>query len=104
MTAPLLRSVAGLVGPAAFLVATAYVDCTNKYIAVFTLCCAVGFTGFAFASYMINHADLAPDYAGTLFGITNTTATLPGFIAPIIVGAMTPDVSATTVHTMLLVL
>ena len=81
-----------------FLVATAYVDCHNKYIAIFTLCCAVGFTGFAFASYMINHADLAPDYAGTLFGITNTAATLPGFIAPIIVGLMTPDVSITTVQ------
>ncbi|KAK7092604.1 sialin-like [Littorina saxatilis] len=84
----------GLVGPALFLVATAYMDCTQKYIAVFTLCCAVGFTGFGFASYMVNHGDLAPDFAGTLFGISNTIATLPGFVAPTIVGAITSDGTA----------
>ncbi|XP_076437036.1 sialin-like [Babylonia areolata] len=81
----------GLLGPAAFMILTAYMDCTRKYYAVFTLCCAVGMTGFGFASYLVNHGDLAPDYAGTLFGITNTLATLPGFVAPVIVGAMTPN-------------
>ncbi|KAL8563828.1 hypothetical protein ACOMHN_061952 [Nucella lapillus] len=81
----------GLVGPAAFIVVTGYMDCTLKYVAVFTLCCAVGLTGFGFASYLVNHGDLAPDYAGTLFGISNTLATLPGFVAPTIVGALTPD-------------
>ncbi|KAL8563829.1 hypothetical protein ACOMHN_061953 [Nucella lapillus] len=81
----------GLIGPAAFMVVTGYMDCTLKYVAVFTLCCAVGLTGFGFASYLVNHGDLAPDYAGTLFGISNTMSTLPGFVAPIIVGALTPD-------------
>ena len=75
------------------MLATAYVSCAQRYLAVFTLCCAVGFTGCGFASYMVNHGDLAPELAGTLFGISNTVATLPGFIAPAIVGALTLHVS-----------
>lgn len=45
------------------------------------LCC--GFSGFIFSGYNTpNHADLAPAYAGTLFGITNMIGTIPGFLAP----------------------
>jgi len=33
-------------------------------------------------------------YAGELFGITNTAATIPGMVAPLAVNAMTPNVSA----------
>lgn len=34
-------------------------------------------------------------HAGVLFGITNTAATIPGMIAPLVVGALTPNVSRT---------
>lgn len=33
-------------------------------------------------------------YAGVLYGITNTFATVPGMVAPIVAGALTPNVSA----------
>ena len=32
-------------------------------------------------------------YSGVLFGITNTVATIPGMVAPIIAGHLTPNVS-----------
>jgi len=32
-------------------------------------------------------------YAGVLYGITNTAATVPGMVAPIVAGALTPNVS-----------
>ena len=36
------------------------------------ICICCGFSGFIFSGYNTpNHADLAPAYAGTLFGITN---------------------------------
>ena len=35
-------------------------------------------------------------YAGEIFGISNTFATIPGMIAPTLVNAMTPNVSSTT--------
>jgi len=37
-------------------------------------------------------------YAGVLFGITNTFATVPGMVAPIVAGALTPNVRKTIVY------
>ena len=39
---------------------------------------------------MVSHSKIAPPLAGTLFGLTNTAATLPGVLAPLAVGALTP--------------
>jgi len=36
-----------------------------------------------------NHLDLAPIYAGTLMGLANTLATIPGFLGPQVVGTLT---------------
>ena len=32
-------------------------------------------------------------YAGVMFGITNTAATVPGMVAPLLAGYLTPNVS-----------
>ena len=32
-------------------------------------------------------------HAGVLFGISNTVATIPGFLAPTVAGLLTPNVS-----------
>ena len=37
---------------------------------------------------MLTANDIAPAYAGIIFGISNTFATLPGIISPYIVGAL----------------
>jgi len=37
--------------------------------------------------------DMAPAYAGIVFGISNTFATIPGFVSPYIVGILTEKVS-----------
>jgi ACS family sodium-dependent inorganic phosphate cotransporter len=34
----------------------------------------------------INHLDIGPKYAGALIGMTNTAATIPGILAPVITG------------------
>ena len=34
----------------------------------------------------INHLDIGPKYAGVLIGLTNTAATIPGILAPILTG------------------
>ena len=48
------------------------------------------------SAYNVNHADLAPNFTGLLFGITNTVANAPGFLAPEMVGAFTKDESTIT--------
>ena len=37
----------------------------------------------------VNHVDLSPNYAGTLFGITNMMANISGFLTPYMTGAIT---------------
>ena len=47
---------------------------------------AVGFGGFAFSGYNVNHLDIAPPYASVLMGITNMFATIPGIVSPLLTG------------------
>ena len=79
--------------PAVCLVCISFLDCTQQMAAVALLCGTVGLSGVAFSGYMINHGDIAPLFAGTLFGLTNVAATVPGIVAPYVVGAITPNVS-----------
>ncbi|XP_041371477.1 sialin-like isoform X2 [Gigantopelta aegis] len=86
-----LMSAIGTIGPGSFLIGTGFMNCHQQIPAVVMLTAAVGLCGFHFSGYFINHGDVAPAYAGTLFGITNAAATIPGVIAPYIVGALTPN-------------
>jgi len=81
----------GLLVPAIALAFITVLDCdTNGVVAMICICC--GFSGFVFSGYNTpNHADISPQYAGSLFGITNMVATIPGFLAPQLVGIITGD-------------
>lgn len=84
-------TLAGMLGPATFLVATGFITCAQRTEAVVFLTMAVGLCGLHFSGFFINHGDIAPAYAGTLFGITQCLGTIPGFFAPYLVSAMTPN-------------
>lgn len=45
------------------------------------------------AGYILTVSDLAPQYSSVIFSISNSLASLPGALAPSVVGAMTPQVS-----------
>uniref|UniRef100_A0A3B4BB53 Major facilitator superfamily (MFS) profile domain-containing protein n=1 Tax=Periophthalmus magnuspinnatus TaxID=409849 RepID=A0A3B4BB53_9GOBI len=48
--------------------------------------------GFMSASgFNINHLDIAPSFAGILLGITNTFATIPGMVGPVIARSLTAN-------------
>jgi len=83
-----LFNAVGFLGPAACLVGTGYIEC-NAAAAVTLIVIAVGLSGLSMAGWGVNHLDLAPAYAGTLMGITNMIATIPGFVGPSVVGALT---------------
>ncbi|KAL8560170.1 hypothetical protein ACOMHN_021665 [Nucella lapillus] len=78
----------GLAWPACFLIATGYTGC-NHDMAVVLLTLGVGVAGFTMAGFAVNHLDIAPCFAGTLMGITNAVATIPGFLGPQVVGLLT---------------
>lgn len=70
------------------------VDHTNAFMGVILLTLAVGIMGVNHsAGFCINIMDVAGQYAGILFGISNTIGTIPGVVAPYLVGLITPRVS-----------
>ncbi|XP_033764213.1 sialin-like [Pecten maximus] len=86
-----MYQVSAFLGAGVFSVATGFSTCENRDMAVIFLSLAVMFTGLSRAAYVVNHVDFAPKYAGVLYGITNTAATIPGMVAPIVAGALTPN-------------
>lgn len=80
--------IVGLGGPAVCIVATGYVNCATALAVVFLVTCGL-LLGLSWGGWGVNHLDIAPPFAGTLFGITNCISTIPGFVAPAIVGALT---------------
>ena len=79
---------AGLLIPGALLFVVGFLSCCRILI-VCAVILAVGCTGLAVSGFAANHLDLAPIYAGTLMGLTNTLGTVPGILGPQVVGALT---------------
>ncbi|KMQ94601.1 vesicular glutamate transporter 2 [Lasius niger] len=70
--------------PGVFLVLVGYVGCDFVLANVF-LFFALGFNGAALISNLSNNQDLAPNFAGFLYGIMNTIGSSSGMIIPPIV-------------------
>ncbi|RUS68632.1 hypothetical protein EGW08_023606 [Elysia chlorotica] len=83
-----------LAGAGTFVSVMSSMGCEQRYAAVALLCLGYLLYGANTAGYLSNHLDLAPRYAGLLFGITNTMATIPGIVAPIVASALTPEGTA----------
>ncbi|KAL7642913.1 UNVERIFIED_CONTAM: hypothetical protein RMT77_006202 [Armadillidium vulgare] len=80
--------VAALYGPMVCLIGMCFVDC-NSTAAVAILFLGGTLNGAMFCGYMCSHADISPRFSASLMGITNTIATIPGFVSPAITGAIT---------------
>jgi len=87
----------GSFGASALLIGLSFLDCTQTALAVTLLTIAVSVSGCVFSGYLVNHMDIAPQYAGTLMGISNGIAASSGFIAPYIASILTTDVSLSVV-------
>jgi len=74
--------------PAICLVTVSFLQCQEGLIFAL-MAIATMLMGGMFSGFLSNHIDIAPRFAGTLMGITNTVATIPGIIVPIIVGQLT---------------
>lgn len=84
--------VSGRVIPIGMLVGTGFLTCAQWKGAVAILVIAFSFCGFQFGGFLVNHLDIAPQYAGVLMGIANGIGTTASFIAPFIVDLITQDV------------
>lgn len=82
----------GSVVPAGLIILMTFLDCSQAYGAVGVLIVGIGFFGLQYPGCLVNHVDIAPPFAGLLFGISNTFATVPGIVAPYVVGILAPQV------------
>ncbi|EGD78838.1 hypothetical protein PTSG_01814 [Salpingoeca rosetta] len=60
----------------------------SEALAVTYLTISTGALGLTQSGFNINHLDVSPRFAGVLMGITNGFATIPGFVAPTVAGAI----------------
>ncbi|XP_063244177.1 sialin-like isoform X2 [Bacillus rossius redtenbacheri] len=74
--------------PCACLVGVSFAGC-DRTAAVALMTVGTMTLGGMFSGFLSNHIDIAPNFAGTLIGITNTVATIPGFLVPVLVGQLT---------------
>ncbi|KAL7050318.1 hypothetical protein ACKWTF_004034 [Chironomus riparius] len=63
----------------------------DPYICVAVITLSLGFNGAATMTNLQNSQDLAPSFAGQLYGIINFVATTSGFISPLIVAYFTQE-------------
>lgn len=67
-----------------FILMVGYYARVGEAIAFLIL--GVGFSGLNAVGYAVNHLDIAPRYAGILMGVSNTFASIPGFLSPMLTG------------------
>lgn len=79
----LMQSI-GFGGIIVSLMVVGYVDSVWAAITIMTI--GNGLGAFVSGGFAVNHMDVAPRYAGTLMGITNTAGTIPGIIGVTVSG------------------
>lgn len=74
--------------PGVLLVLLVYAGCSTA-LSVTLITMSMGFNGAATLTNLQNHQDLAPNYAGTLYGIANCIGSTAGFFTPMITAYFT---------------
>lgn len=75
-----------------FMMLAAYL--LEPFGSVLCITIAVGLGAFAWSGFAVNHLDIAPQHASILMGISNTFATIPGIVSPLLTGLIVQTKSA----------
>lgn len=68
-----------------------YLFDTSTTEAIALLTAALGLNSGTYTGFLTNHLDLAPNFAGTLLGITNSIANITSILGPLLVGFVVTD-------------
>ncbi|GFO06931.1 vesicular glutamate transporter 1 [Plakobranchus ocellatus] len=78
--------------PAALLICVSYAGREHSALTMTLLTIGIALTGVQYGGGLyLSPGDIAPRYAGVVYGISNTVATLPGFLSPMAIGYLTVD-------------
>lgn len=64
---------------------------TSATGAIILLTAALGLNSGVYTGFITNHMDLAPNFAGTLIGITNSLSNVTSILGPLLVGFIVTD-------------
>lgn len=64
---------------------------SSAYVCVALITLSLGFNGASTMTNLQNAQDLAPNYAGTVYGIINFVGATSGFITPLVVSYFTAE-------------
>ncbi|XP_022823009.1 uncharacterized transporter slc-17.2-like isoform X1 [Spodoptera litura] len=76
--------------PGLLLFALGYAGC-RPMLSVGLISFSLGLNGAACLTNLVNHQDLAPNFAGTLYGLANGVGNTAGFITPLVTAYFTRD-------------
>ena len=76
--------------PGILLVGLTFVGCSPT-LSVVIITASLGFNGASTITNLQNHQDLAPNFAGALYGIANCIGSTTGFITPAITAYFTKE-------------
>ncbi|KAG0716233.1 Sialin [Chionoecetes opilio] len=82
-----VSSVAAMIVPALLCIATAYSGCSAT-LAITFLCIVTFNNGAVVNTSMVNLVDIAPNFSGTIYGLSNTVEAITMFLSPICVAAI----------------
>lgn len=74
----------GGMAQAIFMLMAAYL--AHPVYSIVALVAAIGVGAFTVSGFCVNHLDIAPQFAGILFGISNTIGSIPGIVSPLLTG------------------
>ena len=84
----------GTVIPAAMMFTVSQLGPDQKYLLITFITIGLSLAEITYvAGFGIILMDVAPNYFGTLKGINNTLGLTPGFIMPLVIGALTSNVT-----------
>lgn len=78
--------------PGILLATLSYVGTiSSPYVCVALITLSLGFNGTSTMTNLQNAQDLAPNYAGSVYGIVNFVAATSGFLTPLVVSYFTAE-------------
>ena len=84
---------AGFLLPALSVLAVGQLSYEHRYVAVLLLAVSQAAGELAImGGFLLSNMDLAPQYTGVLQGLASTVGTVPGFVSPVVMSYLTPQV------------
>ena len=79
-------SLSGFMLPSILCIILGYLSCEYWILAFVVLVAIIGLSGLQYASWVVSHVDIAPKYAGILYGICNSISCASGILTTTVSG------------------